>query len=237
MSFPIAILAGGLATRLRPITETVPKSLIKIAGRYFIEWQLMYLRSQGIKRVILCTGYLSEKIEQVIGNGARYKLDVCYSRDAPTLLGTGGALQKALPLLGDKFYVMYGDSFLPINFFSVATAFKNANNKALMTLIYNENRWDISNVLYEDGMVNRYSKIPSENMKYIDYGLSVLTADVFKKMQFGESFDLAELFSKLALNGDLSGYEVFNRFYEIGSIDGINDANKYFLKSKFFKES
>ena len=156
--FPVAILAGGLATRLRPLTEKIPKALIEVGGQPFIVRQLNYLKDQGIKRVVLCTGYLGEQIEAIVGNGITMGLKVSYSPDGPVLLGTGGALRKALPLLGKQFFVLYGDSFLPCDFRKVQAAYKSAGNPALMTVLKNGNRWDKSNVLFQDGKLIEYNK-------------------------------------------------------------------------------
>src|SRR5450755_2044106 len=165
---PVAILTGGLATRLRPITERIPKALIEVAGRQFICRQLDYLRGQGITRVVLCTGYLGEQIEAVVGDGSAFSLDVCYSPDGPTLLGTGGALKRALALLGERFFVLYGDSFLPCDFLDVQQAFVNSGRPALMTVLLNGDRWDKSNLLFRDGQIIEYNKYaPRSEMKYI----------------------------------------------------------------------
>src|SRR5580765_1312436 len=120
---PVAILAGGFATRLRPITEMIPKALVDVAGRPFIVRQIEYLRDQGAARIVLCVGYLGEQIEAVVGDGRGLGLEVVYSYDGPRLLGTGGALRRALPKLGEQFLVMYGDSWLPIDFKAVESAF------------------------------------------------------------------------------------------------------------------
>ena len=119
---PVAILAGGLATRLRPITKTIPKALVPVAGRPFVLWQLEYLRDQGVSRVVLCTGYRSTQIAQIVGDGSEFGIVGEYSDDGTTLLGTGGALGKALPLLGPEFFVLYGDSFLPVSCSTVEQA-------------------------------------------------------------------------------------------------------------------
>src|SRR5687768_15932185 len=150
---PVAILAGGLATRLRPITETIPKALVDVAGEPFLARQLRYLRAQGITKVVLCVSYRGEQIEAVIGDGRDFGLEVRYSFDGPTLLGTGGALNRALPLLGERFFILYGDSFLPVDFGAVAAAFSASGKPALMTVLRNANHWDLSNVRYEDGVV------------------------------------------------------------------------------------
>src|SRR6187431_438884 len=131
----VAILAGGLATRLRPITETIPKALVEVAGVPFIARQLDYLRAQGIPRAVLCVSYRGEQIEAAIGDGRDFGLEVRYSYDGPKLLGTGGALKRALPLLGERFFILYGDSFLPVDFGAVEAAFRASGKPALMTVL------------------------------------------------------------------------------------------------------
>lgn len=231
--FPVAILAGGLATRLRPITEKIPKALIEVGGRPFVCRQLDYLRGQSINRVVLCTGYLGEQIEAVVGDGQAFGLDVCYSPDGPTLLGTGGALKRALPSLGERFFVLYGDSFLPCNFHEVQQAFVNSGRPALMTVLHNGDRWDKSNALFRDGQIIEYNKrSPRPEMEYIDYGLGILSADVLGGYPDAVPFDLAEVYRQLSLAGKLAGHEVHERFYEIGSYEGLKDAELYFSKKE-----
>lgn len=230
--FPVAILAGGLATRLRPITEKIPKALIEVAGRPFIYRQLDYLRGQGIARVVLCTGYLGEQIEAVVRDGRAFGLDVGYSPDGPTLLSTGGTLKRALPLLGERFFVLYGDSFLPCDFHEVQQAFVSSGRPALMTVLHNGDRWDKSNVLFRDGLVIEYNKrAPRLEMEYIDYGLGILSAEVLSAYP-AQPFDLAEVYHQLSLAGKLSGHEVHERFYEIGSHEGLKEAELYFTKKE-----
>ena len=227
--FPVAVLAGGLANRMRPITEGIPKSLIEVAGRPFICHQLDYLRGQGITRVVLCIGHLGEQIKTVVSDGRAFGLDVCYSPDGPTLLGTGGALKRALPLLGDRFFVLYGDSFLPCNYREVQQAFVNSGRPALMTILHNGNRWDKSNVLFRNGQIVGYNKrSPQPEMEYIDYGLGVLSATVFGDYPDNIPVDLAEVYQRLSLAGALAGHEIHGRFYEIGSNEGLKEAEIYF---------
>ena len=229
MSLPVAILAGGLATRMRPLTETVPKALLDVAGQPFICRQLDYLKAQGIERVVLCVGYLGEMIEEEVGDGSKFGLEVSYSPDGPKLLGTGGALRQALPMLGDAFFVLYGDSFLPVDFQAIAKAFEQSGKPALMTVLENGNRWDRSNVLFEDGVLVEYNKkTPRPEMGYIDYGLGVLLKTVLKARPEGENFDLADIYHDLSVSGKLAGYEVSERFYEIGSVEGLKETNDYF---------
>ena len=228
---PVVILAGGLATRLRPITERIPKSLVKVAGRPFICWQLDYLRAQGIQRVTLCVGHLSEMIEAEVGSGKRFGLDVSYAPDGAVLLGTGGALRKTLPSLGEAFFVLYGDSFLPIPFNAVEDAYFLSGKPALMTVLANANRWDKSNVLFRSGELIEYNKhTPHLEMTYIDYGLGILRAATLLTYPMDRSFDLADLYHDLSLQGHLAGYEVHERFYEIGSHAGLKETEAYFLE-------
>lgn len=233
MTLSVAILAGGLATRLRPITETIPKALVDVAGRPFIARQLDYLRDQGIRKVVLCTGYLGQMIEDVVGDGAEYGLDVSYSPDGPTLLGTGGAIKQALPMLGESFFLLYGDSYLPIDFAKVEAAFVDSCKTGLMTVFNNGDQWDKSNVLFDDGQLIEYNKkMPRPEMRYIDYGLGILQASAFMNYKAGEIFDLADLYHLLSAAGDLAGYEVHERFYEIGSHSGLKEAETYFHEGK-----
>lgn len=228
---PIAILAGGLATRLRPVTEKIPKALIEVAGKPFIEHQLEYLKNQGISSVVLCIGHLGEMIEELVGDGSRWGLNVSYSHDGSVLLGTGGALKLAVPKLGKQFFILYGDSYLPINFAQVQTAFINSGQLGLMTILKNQNRWDKSNVQYEGGHLVQYNKEElSSKMQYIDYGLAVLQAKVLDSYSTNRPFDLSKVYNRLSLEKQLAGYEVFERFYEIGSHQGISEAEIYLLQ-------
>jgi NDP-sugar pyrophosphorylase family protein len=225
---PVAILAGGLATRLRPMTEKIPKALIDVAGRPFIAWQLEQLRMQGIKKVVLCTGYLGEMLEQIIGDGQSYGLQISYSYDGDRLLGTGGALKKAIPLLGDVFFVLYGDSYLNVNFRQVEAAYTRSGCSGLMTALANQNQWDSSNIMFKNGKLFEYNKrTPTPQMHYIDYGLGILKAESFEYYSEAEPLDLADIYHDLSIKGDLHGYEVYNRFYEIGSHKGLAETENY----------
>ena len=228
--FPVAILAGGLATRLRPITETLPKALVAVAGKPFIVRQLEYLREQGISNVVLCVGYLGNMIRGVVGDGKQFGIKVSYSEDGPNLLGTGGALNKAIPLLTDQFFVLYGDSFLPVNFSFIQGAYEESGQPALMTVLRNQNQWDKSNVLFVDDQILEYNKRePRTEMTYIDYGLGVISASVFKQRPVGQPFDLAHVYQDLSLRRQLAGFEVHERFYEIGSHTGLKETEDYFV--------
>lgn len=220
--WPVAILAGGLATRLRPITEKIPKALVEVAGAPFLQHQLQYLRAQGVRRVVVCAGYLGDRIEAAFGDGGEQGLAISYSFDGARLLGTGGALKHALPLLGPRFFVLYGDSYLLINYAAVAEAFVASGKSGLMTVFRNEGQWDTSNVVFSDNVIRLYSKKQRHpQMNYIDYGLGVLTRRVFEAWPANEVFDLADVYTELAARGELAGFEARNRFYEIGSREGL----------------
>jgi NDP-sugar pyrophosphorylase family protein len=229
---PVTILAGGIATRLRPISGTTPKALIAVAGEPFIAHQLRLLRREGVERVVLCVGHLGEMIRGFIGDGRGFGLKVEYSFDGDKLLGTGGALKRALPLLGDAFFVLYGDSYLDIAYAPVLAAFRRARAPALMTVFRNDGRWDTSNVMFDGVRVVRYEKsAPTPDMRYIDYGLGILTPATLLHRPVGSAFDLAEVYRTLADAGELAGFEVTRRFYEIGTPAGLAETDA-FLKGQ-----
>ncbi len=225
---PLALLAGGKATRLGPIAAARPKSLVEIAGEPFIAHQLRHLAHEGVTRVVICIGHLGEQIEDVVGDGGAFGCQVSYSRDGPHLKGTAGALKRALPQLGDAFMVMYGDSFLPIALAPVWAAFLRLGRPALMTVHANADRWDRSNAVYIPGQVVRYDKRnPTPDMRHIDYGLGILTPGPFADAPDDAPTDLADIYSDLARRGDLAGFEAQQRFYEIGSVSGIAETDAF----------
>ena len=228
---PVVILAGGLATRMKPITEKIPKSLIEVNGKPFILHQLDYLKSQGIQNILLCIGHLGHMIQSLIGDGKALGLNIQYSLDGDKLLGTGGAIKKALPLLSKDFFVLYGDSFLPIDYKNVEDAYVSSKKNALITVIKNNNQWDKSNVEFTSGRLIEYNKHhPNERMQYIDYGLSILNQSIFDTYPENESFDLSDLYHTLSLHNHLAGFETFDRFYEIGSQNGLKETENYLSK-------
>ena len=223
-----AILAGGLATRLRPLTETIPKALVEINGKPFLAHQLHLLRRAGVTRVVLCVGYLGQMIRDFAGSGSQFGMDIDYSFDGERLLGTAGAIRRALPMLSEAFFVIYGDSYLPCNYGDVERAFTAAGKPGLMTVYQNEGRWDASNVEYFEGRILRYDKASrTPDMRHIDYGLGVFQASVFAGLDGDQAYDLAALYQGLHQRDELAGYEVSERFYEIGSYQGIRDLEAY----------
>ncbi len=232
LEIPVAVLAGGLATRLRPITEKKPKSLIPVAGKPFLAHQLELLHSRGIRRAVLCVGYLGEMIQREFGDGSAFGLRLDYAFDGPQLLGTGGALKRALPLLGMEFFVLYGDSYLPIEYRPIVEFFRRSGKLGCMTVYRNEDRYDTSNVVFRDGGVVVYDKkIRLPEMHHIDYGLSLFQAAAFDAYPADKPFDLAEVMGELVREKQLAGYEVHERFYEMGSPAGLAELESL-LQSK-----
>jgi NDP-sugar pyrophosphorylase family protein len=225
---PLAILAGGLATRLRPATETIPKAMIDINGEPFIAHQFRLLSRAGVERVVMCVGFLGEMIEEFAGDGRRYGLQVSYSRDGPKLRGTAGAVRNALPLLGEQFLVLYGDSYLPCDYRTVELAFIRCGLPGLMTVFRNRNQWETSNVAFDGGRIAAYDKrTPTVGMEYVDYGLSAFHASVFSGGGDEEATDLTAVFQDLIWRRELAGLEVNERFYEVGSWEGIRALQEF----------
>ena len=223
----VLILCGGLATRLQPITKTIPKSLVMINNKPILQYQLDMLQKQGIRHVVLCVGYLGEMIRDTFGDKYRDIL-LEYSFDGPKLIGTGGAIKKAYSKLSDTFFVLYGDSYLPVEYKPILEYFHTTNKEGLMTLFKNDNLYDTSNVVFKDNQIICYDKKnKTTDMNYIDYGLSIFNVSVFKTYPADCSFDLSQVMVNLVTNKQLAGYEVFNRFYEMGSINGLNELELY----------
>lgn len=224
----IVLLAGGMATRLKHVTETIPKSMLEVAGRPFVSHQLELIKRNGIRKVAICTGYLGGKIEEFANDGSRFGLEITCSSDGDKLLGTGGAILNAFPLLDEVFFVMYGDSYLNTDFQAVNEYFFRQNKPALMTVYRNDGKWDSSNVEFRDGIIINYDKLnENENMKFIDYGLGIFNKRAFDGFPAGERFDLAEVYRKALREGELAGFEVHDRFYEIGSFEGLKETDEF----------
>ncbi len=223
---PVCILAGGLGTRLGEHVRDTPKPLLEVAGEPFLMHQLRLLARYGAREAVLCVGYLGERIEERMGE-RQFGIALRYSYDAPELDGTLGAIRRASPLLGERFLVLYGDTYLRLDYADAAERWRRSGLEALMTVLRNEGRWDASNVLFDDGRVVRYDKAaPAPEMHWIDYGLGGLTLAALGRMP-GEERELARLYARLAEDGQLYGYEARERFYEIGTPDALEEADAF----------
>jgi MurNAc alpha-1-phosphate uridylyltransferase len=226
----VCILAGGLGTRLGERVGELPKPLLPVADEPFLFHQLRLLARYGARRAVLCVGYLGEKIEAAVGP-RRFGISIVYSHDAPELDGTLGAIRRARELLGERFLVLYGDTYLRIDYAAAAAAWRDSGLPAMMTVLRNEGRWDTSNVLFERGLVLAYDKhAPTRQMRWIDYGLGGITAAALERVGAQER-DLAALYGELARSGELFGFEAGERFYEIGS-PGALAATDAFLRGQ-----
>jgi NDP-sugar pyrophosphorylase family protein len=226
---PVAVLAGGLGTRLRSVAREKPKALASVAGEPFIFHQLRLLARNGARRIVLCVGHLGAQIVDAVGNGERFGVEVLYAFDGPEPVGTAAALRQASPLLGDAFLVTYGDAYLTIDHRSVQQAFERGGRPGLMTVLYNDGAWDTSNAVFDEGRVTAYSKrIPPPGAQWIDYGLLAFESRVFDEIG---SPDLSDVCSELASRGGLSGFVAEERFYEIGTPEALAEADAFLRRT------
>jgi NDP-sugar pyrophosphorylase family protein len=223
------ILAGGLATRMRPLTLSTPKALLDVAGRPFIAWQLERLAECGFTDVVLCVGFLGERVREFVGDGSHFDLNVAYSDDGPRLLGTAGAVRAALNLLAPEFLITYGDSYLPFDYAApLRDLGQNPDALGTMSVFRNAGQWDASNTQVEGNRVLRYQKGTQEpELDHIDYGALALRRGVIERLAAGEPHGLDVILTELARGGVLRAYTAEQRFYEIGSADGLRDLEEY----------
>lgn len=230
--YPVVILAGGLATRLRPITEKIPKALVEVGGQAFISQQLRLLHSHGIRHVIISAWYRGEMIREFVGDGGYFGMRVEYVFDGETPLGTGGAIRQALSLIDGPFFVLYGDSYLPCDYVDIQTLFAQHTQPGLMTIYRNQGKWDTSNVEMINGQILCYDKKNhNPRMEFIDYGLGLFRPEVFASLPEGQPADLAEIYQSLIETRQLLAYEAHERFYEIGSFEGLRGLDELLTKN------
>lgn len=224
----IVVLAGGLGTRLGALTVNHPKALLPVNGKAFLAHVLSLLANQGLTRVLILHGHHGKQLEDAFGDGSALGVGITYRHDGPRLLGTGGALRNALDLLDPEFLVLYGDTYLDIDYGQVIRAFRESKRPALMTVLRNAGRWDASNVIFQDGELVQYDKKnPIAGMDHIDYGLAALRREVVEELAAGVPHDLADLYSRLVRERRMIGFEVFQRFYEIGTPRGLAETERY----------
>jgi len=220
----IVILAGGLATRLRPMTNDIPKSMIQVENKPFLQHQIELLRQNEVSDIVLCVGHLSHMIKDYFGDGKRFGVRIRYSDEGENLLGTGGALKKAEPLLEDEFFLMYGDSYLLLNYRSVESYYEKFERFCLLVVYKNYNLYDNSNVGIKDGLISVYDKNnPLGQLTYIDVGLSILRKGVLNQISSVTPSPLEELYQKIIAKKEMLAYVVNQRFYEIGSFQGLKE--------------
>ena len=222
----VCILAGGRGRRLGPRVNDVPKPLLEVGGKPFLLHQLGLLARHGAARVVLCVGYLGERIRERMGS-SRFGLRIEYSFDAPGLDGTLGAIRRAEHLLGDRFLVLYGDTYLRLDYRAAADEWLRSGRLGLMVVLRNDGQWDESNTVYADGRVIEHDKwTRTSRMRWIDYGLGGLHAEALDQVDVSER-DLSSLYKRLAELGVLCGYEARERFYEIGRPESLAEADAF----------
>ena len=223
---PICLLAGGLGTRLGETVRDTPKPLLNIAGEPFLIHQLRLLARHGATRVVLCVGYLGELIENRIGP-SQFGIEIAYSYDGQSPIGTLGAVRKAASALGDRFLVLYGDTYLRLDYRAVVNEWEDSGLPALMTVLRNEGQWDVSNVHFDGTRVIRYDKrAPVPEMSWIDYGLGGLRSQSLDLLP-DTADDLADLYHELAGRGELFGFEANERFFEIGTPESLAETGEF----------
>ncbi len=226
--YAMAVLCGGLGTRMRPVTESIPKALIPLNGEPFMAHLLRLLASKGFTRVVLCVSNLGEKIERYVGDGSTFGLRAEYSYDGPTQIGTGGAIKKAIGLLGEAFFVAYGDSYLSCDYAAIQRTFEGSKADGLMTVYHNRGTIAPSNVSIDGGRIVEYLKGATEpRFEFIDYGVGVFRSAAFSFATAGEALDLSEVVRALIARRSLAMFEVSERFYEIGSPEGLAETAAY----------
>ncbi|MBV9334502.1 MAG: NTP transferase domain-containing protein [Solirubrobacterales bacterium] len=226
---PICLLAGGLGSRLGETVRDTPKPLLHVAGEPFLVHQLRLLARHGATRVVLCVGYLGELIERRIG-ASQFGIDITYSYDGPSPIGTLGAVRKAAPALGHRFLVLYGDTYLRLDYRGVADKWEHSGLPALMTVLRNEGQWDVSNVCFDGTRVSRYDKrAPVPEMSWIDFGLGGLRSETLDLLP-DTADDLSDLYHELAARGELFGYEASERFFEIGTPASLAETSEFLAR-------
>jgi NDP-sugar pyrophosphorylase family protein len=222
------ILAGGLATRMRPRTLTIAKSMLEVAGRPFVDWQLEKLAACGVREVVMCIAHLGEQIRDHVGDGASLGVRVVYSDEGPTLLGTAGAVRVALPLLAPAFLVTYGDSYLPFDYAEPLRVLEaNADADGVMSVYPNAGQWDASNVITDGVRVLRYEKGTKDPaFDHIDYGALALRRGLIEALPAGQAASLDVMQRDVASRGRMRAVVAPERFYEIGSPEGLEALDR-----------
>jgi NDP-sugar pyrophosphorylase family protein len=225
----VAVLAGGLGTRLRPVTgDALPKALVPVAGRPFVEWKLLELREQGAGRVVMLVGHGADLIREHVGDGSALGLSVTYVDDGSAPLGTGGAVVRALPALGDAFWVAYGDTLLTVDVATAEHQFAASGSLALMTVLHNRDQLEPSNARVEGTSVVAYAKDPRPHgAQHIDYGMLLFRREAFAPREEGAPFDLGDVLQDLATAGSLDAFEVHERFHDIGTVASLRETEAY----------
>ena len=223
-----AILAGGLGTRLRPLTEKVPKAMIPVNGRPFLEYEVDLLRKNKVDDLVLCLGYLGEQVEAHFGDGKRFGVRIGYSHDGKELLGPIGGLKTAEPLLQDEFFVTYGDAYLRMDYAGLMAALRRSRKLAAMAVYRNEGRFGKSDVIARGGLVAAYDKKRTlPGMSWVNFGVSAMKKEALAGVEAGKPCDEEAFYGRLVKRRQLAAYETYERFYEIGSERSLAEFREF----------
>jgi NDP-sugar pyrophosphorylase family protein len=224
------ILAGGLGTRMRPITETIPKPMIAVAGKPFLQYQLELLTGSGIGRALLLVAYLGEQIQQYFGGGDKFGCNISYSFESSPL-GTGGALRNAEAQLQDYFVLVNGDTYLAIDYRALLEDFQKADCAA-MIVAYKKPEGASQSVpasllpanlgVSQDGAVTAYRKRNPEGLSHIDAGVIVLRKEILARLPAGQKCSLEEeIYPQLIAQGEMRAWVTLEPFFDMGSPAGL----------------
>jgi NDP-sugar pyrophosphorylase family protein len=222
------ILAGGLGTRLGRLTRTVPKPMLPVDGRPFLEYEIELLRKNGIGDIVLCVGHLGEAIEDHFGDGREFGVSIRYAYDRKKLLGPAGALKRAEPLLDDSFFVTYGDAYLRADYRMIMSRLRQSGALGLMTVYRNNDRHGRSDIVVKEGRVVLYDKKNrAEGMVWINFGVSALRRRALDAIPPGRPCGEEEFYGKLIALRELISYPVRRRFYEIGTPIALREFERF----------
>lgn len=227
------ILAGGMGTRLRPLTDKVPKTMVMVLGKPFLERQIELMKAGGIEEFVLCVGYRAEQVREHFGDGSGLGVGVTYSYDGPRLLGAAGALKKAEGMFRDRFFVTYGDAYLRIDYRAMMKAFVASGKLGMMAVYHNMNRHGHSDLEVEDGAVVRYDKkAAGRGLEWINFGVSALRREALERVPEGVEFGEEEFYGDLIKRDELAAFPVRHRFYEIGNPTSLNEFERFLRSAK-----
>jgi NDP-sugar pyrophosphorylase family protein len=223
-----AILVGGLGTRLGSLTQTIPKSMVPVNGKPFLEHQVGLLKRSGIDDFVLCVGYLGDKVEGYFGDGGSWGVRVRYSYDWPRLLGAAGALKGAEPLLEDCFFVTYGDAYLRADYRGIMKALVDSGGLGVMAVYENHNRFGPSDVVVKEGHVVLYDKRGrGAGMEWVNFGVSALRKGALALLPPGKECGEEEFYGELIKRDELLAFPVKGRFYEIGTPGALEEFERF----------
>jgi N-acetyl-alpha-D-muramate 1-phosphate uridylyltransferase len=224
----VAILAGGLGTRLMPLTRNLPKPMVPVLGRPFLEHQITLLQRHGATDIVLLVGHLGDAIRAYFGDGSRFGIRILYSDEGDARLDTAGAVKHAESLLDDAFMVLFGDSYLPVDYAQISREFLARGTRGMMVVYRNDNRFDTSDVAVEDGLVTAYQKYPPlPGAVYINYGLTLLKRETLAVMTPGQSISLQDFLQPFVREHAIAAWEATKRFFEIGSLAGLSELESH----------